>query len=47
LRSTTALSRDLRRNTEIGEEKEISHEDVIAALAELGPSTFIDPKGWC
>jgi hypothetical protein len=32
---------------EIGEEKEISHEDVIAALAELGPWKFIDPKGWC
>jgi hypothetical protein len=30
----------------MGEEKEISHEDVIEALAELGPWKFIDPKGW-
>jgi hypothetical protein len=31
----------------MGEEKEICHEDVIEALAELGPWKFIDPKGWC
>jgi hypothetical protein len=32
---------------EVGEEKELSHELVIEALAEIGPWTFIDPKGWC
>jgi hypothetical protein len=31
---------------EMGEEKEIGHEHVIEALAELGPWKFIDPKGW-
>jgi hypothetical protein len=31
---------------ELGEEKEIGHEHVIEALAELGPWKFIDPKGW-
>jgi hypothetical protein len=33
-------------NPEMGEEKEIGHEHVIEALAELGPWKFIDPKGW-
>jgi hypothetical protein len=30
-----------------GEQKEISHAQVIEALAGLGPWKFIDPKGWC
>jgi hypothetical protein len=35
-----------KEKPEMGEEKEISHEHVIEALAELGPWKFIDPKGW-
>jgi hypothetical protein len=32
---------------EMGEEKEIGHEHVIEALAELGPWKFVDATRWC
>jgi hypothetical protein len=35
-----------KHKPEAGEEKELSHEQVTEALAELGPWKFIDPKDW-